>query len=265
MIRRFWPRTLPGVGARAWSPREREQTDSREQRCASSRLRRADSVQEEVDDGCSVRLDARTFGLSQSLRGSRRASIRPENAPHGARCTCAARRSRCRARSRRRRSSPSCSERGCAPSSRPAAVDSRARAGGAPAARGRSPRSRSACSIAAHSRATSFASAPRARDAPARTLHQRREAVVGDVREQLFLVAEVEVDGALGDARLVRDPLHRCILEAELADHATRGLDDLGGAEVLEDLLLGPARGSERHRGLCGGGGVRRLERRPVD
>jgi len=86
--------------------------------------------------------------------------------------------------------------------------------------------------------------AARARRTGARALHHHREAVVGDVREQLFLVGEVQVDRALRDTGLVRDPLHRRIREAELADHATRGLDDLAGAEVLEDFLLGPARGS---------------------
>src|SRR5262249_6382431 len=86
-----------------------------------------------------------------------------------------------------------------------------------------------------------------ARDRLLEARHQLLEGLLDRAHQQLFLVLEVEVDGPLGDARAVRDALHRGLAQPEVRDHLARGAQDLTGAELLDQLFLGARRRSLGH------------------
>ena len=65
-------------------------------------------------------------------------------------------------------------------------------------------------------------------------LDERDDRVAHDAAEQLFLVGEVEVDRALGDAGALGDVLEAGRGEAALREHREGGVEDLLGALLWE-------------------------------
>src|SRR5207237_1112059 len=72
-----------------------------------------------------------------------------------------------------------------------------------------------------------------------RRLDGRDERVVNDLAEELFLIGEVEIDGALGDARPFGDVVETRGREATLGEYAERGGENLPGPLLRESAPPG--------------------------
>src|SRR5262245_45538704 len=77
-----------------------------------------------------------------------------------------------------------------------------------------------------------------------------------DFAEELFLVGEVEIDGALRDAGAARDVVESRASESALAEDVESGLEDLAGPLFGEPspTWAGPPRGPLGRGGGLGGG-----------